>query len=470
MSRPERVVVLGAGSAGLTAAYHLVCHGVPVELVEMQPDVGGLALTFDYNGFRLDYGPHAFHSKGDEADEIFLRFCEQQYRKMAMRASLLLEGRYFEYPLRFGQALLRLPPSTTARILWDYGRSWLARHIGEVPEDTFEAWGVKRYGRTMYELAFGFYSSKVWGMSPTLLSRKLAEQKLPDLRLRELIREAFGGRGAKQKILYSSYVYPRGGIGVVFERMRAFIEQHGGIVRASSRLAELRVEHGRIVSVAVNGANGPHEMSCSHVIATIPIPHVANALQPAQAGLLHHANRLVYRNLILTMLVVESPNVTNEMMVYLLDRQFTSNRIGEQKNLDESMIPPEKTVLTFEMCVDEDSDAWQLTDEDLRRIAERDLLALGTVRADQISGSFVRRLEHAYPVYDLTFDQNLKPALDALLAISNLVPLGRQGLFIHNDIHDSMAMGLEGAKHVLSGAPPSAWAEKVRTFLDWRLR
>ena len=223
-------------------------------------------------------------------------------------------------------------------------------------------------------------------------------------------------------------------------------------------------------AVRIFGNSGDFVVECSHLVSTIPIPHTINALRPTPpADVLAHANRLIYRNLILIMLVVDMPNVTNEIMVYLLDKHFTSNRIGEQKNVDDSMIPMDKTVLTFELCTDDRSKVWHAPDEALFEIAKRDLMYLGTVPESKISGFFVKRLEQVYPIYDLDFDVHLSAAVDYLLSIPNLVPLGRQGLFIHNDIHDSMKMGLEGAWHILSDRPPEAWAKKARAFLNWRL-
>jgi protoporphyrinogen oxidase len=467
------VVILGGGSAGLTAACELVKNGVSVDLVEIKPVVGGLSLSFEQGDFRLDYGPHAFHVKDDDVDEIFKAFCHDGCYDTYMKACLLLHGQYFDYPLRFGQALLRLHPLVTARLLFDYCKAQARRLFTAVPEDSFEAWGVKRYGRTMYELAFGQYSRKVWGMPTTQLSKKMAEQKLPDLNLLELVVEALGGKGAKQKMLYSSYWYPKGGIGMVFENMARFITAGGSRIHKSSRASEIRLEDGQVKAVRISHTEGNPvlEVECSHLISTIPISDTIQAIVPSPpARTLSHAARLLYRNLILVFVVIDMPNVTHQIMVYLLDEDFTFNRIGEQKNIDPTMIPKDKTVLCFEICANEQGEIWQAPDERLFQMVKEDLTRLGTVPQEKIEGYFVRRLKHAYPISDLEFDRHLEVALGYLLSIPNLIPLGRQGLFIHNDIHDSMKMGLEGARHVLAGKPKTEWDKKAREYLDWRLR
>lgn len=467
----HRSIVLGAGSAGLTAALQLSRAGAQVTVIERTQDVGGLAHTFEHAGCRLDYGPHAFHSKGDEADQLFTEFASNGVRKINMRARLRLEGLYFDYPLRFSTAAFRLPVWTTVRMAVDYFRALAARTFGNPPEDSFEAWGVKRYGRKMYEMAFGGYSRKVWGMPTTQLSARLAEQKLPDLGFLQLVREALGGKGAKQRILYSSYLYPTGGVGVVFDSMSARIVADGGRILFGASATEIRHSNGRITEVVVKTSTGKTTIACDSLVSTIPIPSVVGALRPAPAqAVLDSAHRLVYRSLVLVLVVVSKPNVTGDLMVYLLDPGFHSNRIGEQKNLDPSMIPADQTVLCFEFCVDDRGASWALPDAHFFELAREDLRLLGAVDDDEIAGCHVRRLPEAYPIYDLQFHEHLTPALHCLTSYDNLVPLGRQGLFIHNDIHDSMMMGIEGAKHLASGRPKEAWQAKVREFLAWRLK
>ena len=202
----KQIIILGGGSAGLSSAVQLIKGGkTNIVLIEKESNVGGLATSFQYGDYRLDYGPHAFHSKDDEADELFKQFCDAGYKKIYMKACLFLDRKYFEYPLRFGQAILRINPKISIKMILDYFIAMFKRLFTNVAEDSFEAWGVKRYGRTIYELAFGNYSRKVWGTPTTELHWKMAQQKLPDLNLWELIKETLGGKGAKQKILYSSY-------------------------------------------------------------------------------------------------------------------------------------------------------------------------------------------------------------------------------------------------------------------------
>lgn len=468
----KSIVILGGGSAGLSAAVRLIDGGYSnVVVVEKEGSVGGLASSFRFGEYKLDYGPHAFHSKKDTTDEIFKRFCPDGYYDIYMKANLLLHGKYFEYPLKFAQAAISLPLLFSIKMLADYFIAQVKRLFVKNPEVSFETWGVKRYGRTMYDAAFGNYSSKVWGTPTSQLHWKMAKQKLPDLNFFELVLEAIGGKGAKQKILYSSYYYPKGGIGKAFEGMEHYITRYGGKIFKKSKSVEIQLNNkGEVKTVVVDGYQGNQTIPCSFLIPTIPIPDTIKIIRPSPPSeVLLAANKLNYRDLILVMIEIDMSNVTNQIMIYLLDKNFAFNRIGEQKNLDSTMIPKNKTVLCMEMCADADGSLYNSSDSFLFELAKKDLSKLNKVSEEKITGYFIRRLSHCYPVYDLTYDVNLDCVLNYLLNIPNVVPLGRQGLFIHNDMHDSMKMGIEGADFILSGQDKSVWIEKAQGYLNWHL-
>lgn len=465
------IVILGAGSAGLTAASQLVKAGRKVVIVEKEDRLGGLAHTVCENGYCFDFGPHAFHSKSDEADEVFKEFSAGKYNKIYMKACLLLHKKYFDYPLKFGQAILRLNPFFTSRMLADYLKNKIRNNFIDIPEDSFEAWGVRRYGRIMYDLAFGNYSRKVWGVSPKFLHKKLAQQKLPDMKFWELLKETFGAKGAKQKILYSSYYYPQGGMGRIFESMAEFCVNKGSRLLQDSYASKIFLEGNRVRGVEVTSAGRKSEIDCSDLIFTIPIPEVSGYIFPRpRPEVTDAAKGLIYRNLILVFMEIDSENVTNQLMVYLLDKDFVFNRIGEQKNIEPGMVPGEKTILSMEICCGDNDRLWNAPDEYLFQLARKDLLKLKKVRNGAIKDFSIKRIRQAYPIYDLEFDKNLNIAIEYFNKLENIFPVGRQGLYINNDIHDSMQMGLEIARHVLENREKRYWNDKVESYLNWRLK
>ena len=470
MKKNNPIVILGAGSAGLSVACQLVKAGKKVIVVEKEDRIGGLAHTVTEKGYSFDFGPHAFHSKNDEADEVFKEFSEGKYKKIYMKACLLLHRKYFDYPLRFGQALIKLSPFFTLRMLADYFKTKVKNKFYPIVEDSFESWGIRRYGRTMYDMAFGNYSRKVWGVPTSKLHKKLAQQKLPDMKLWELVKETFGAKGAKQKILYSSYYYPQGGIGTVFEAMARFCVNNGAEIMRKSYASRIILEGRRAKAVRIRGAR-EIEVPCSDLIFTIPIPETINCIFPSpELKVSSAADNLIYRNLILVFMEIDVPNVTDQLMVYLLDNDFIFNRIGEQKNIESGMIPGSKSLISMEICCGDDDQLWNAPDSRLFDLARHDLRKLKHIPDNAMSNFCVKRLRQAYPIYDLNFDSNLNNSMEYLYTLENIFPAGRQGLYINNDIHDSMKMGLELARHILSGKEKEHWNATVKSYLNWRLK
>ena len=464
------VVVLGAGPAGLSAGVTLSRLGLQVVVVEKQGYVGGLGTTLQQGAYRVDLGPHAFHLHGDETDDLFREFCRDGYRDVPMKSALRLQGTSFEAPLKFGEAFLRLKPSVTFRMGWDYAAAQLRSLVKQVPEDSFEAWGVKRYGKTMYDLAFGNYSRKVWGIPTTKLHTKLAEQKLPNLSFWELLREALGGKGGKEKLKYTSYAYPVGGIGTVYEGMAATIRESGGRILLETTPRAFVCEENRIAAVDVAGKGAEERIPCSLVINTIPLSHFFKCCDGAvRPDVAEASGKLVYRDLIMTFIEVDKESATDEIMIYLLDDEFSFNRISEQKNIAPEMIPPERTMVGFEMCTDSNSDLWKGDDSDIVEAAKREAMKWGLGAPDEILGGTVVRIKDVYPMYDRDFDRRLSLALDALHEFENVYAIGRQGLFLNSDMHTSIRMGLEVGKHLERGGTREEWTAWARSELDWRL-
>jgi protoporphyrinogen oxidase len=472
MNKNVPAVILGAGCAGLSAAVILARAGYKVIVIEKQPYLGGLSTTIQHGRYRLDLGPHAFHCKNDETDDLFHEFSSHGYRDINMKASLLLHNHYFEYPLKFGQALIRLKPSFTAKMMFDYIKTKIRNLAVKIPEDSFEAWGIKRYGRTMYDMAFGNYSRKVWGMPTTQLSKKLAEQKLPDLNFWNLTLEALGGKStAKQNIFYSSYAYPFQGIGVVFNSMGDAICRAGGRILLSAEPVNIICKDNRVTAVDVKDSNCTERIPCSVVINTIPLNDFIGSFNAGAKDLsAEAAKKLIYRNMMLAYIEVAKENVTNEIMVYLLDPDYIFNRIGEQKNMAPEMAPGESTMLCFEICTDKNDKWWNMSDDQLLEAAKQDLLRLGKVSPGSIIGGFVKRVEQAYPIYDLSFDRNLDMVVKWLSRLKNVYSIGRQGLFLNNDMHTSMKMGQEAANHFIHEEPWQKWVDSMRRQLNWRLQ
>jgi protoporphyrinogen oxidase len=363
-----------------------------------------------------------------------------------------------------------LPKGLTARILADYARESLAGWFKKTPDDTFEAWGVKRFGRTLYELCFGQYTERVWGMPPSQISARLGSQKLARLSLRDILLKLLGGRGEEQSTYWVDFFYPERGSGVLFEALRDAVIQAGGIIHLSAPVRTVRASERKGVEILADGPGGPIGVRADWVISTIPVGALAKAIDPPlDAAARQAADRLRFRGLVLVNLALDIPQAMPQHWVYLLDPKFRFNRVAEQKNLGKLCAPADRTALAFELCCNEGDEVWRSPDEALYEAAIAEARKTGLFPNTPIRGLCVLRLREAYPIYDLGLDQNLEAVFGALRGIPNLVSLGREGLFLNCDIHDAMLMGLEGAEFAMSRPTlPAAWYDRMGALVAER--
>jgi len=265
-----------------------------------------------------------------------------------------------------------LPKLLAARMLFDYAWVSVARRIRPRPDDSFEAWGLKRFGSTLYHLCFGQYTERVWGVPPSRLSAKLASEKLSRLNLRDILHKLIGGRGEEQKTYWTEFLYPDRGMGVLFEALRDAVVRAGGRVHLSTPARALRLRGGRVAAVEAEGPAGRVTVEADWVLSTIPVGTLARAVDPPlDESVRTAAERLRFRSLLLVNLALDRPQAMPQHWVYLLDPRFRCNRVAEQKNLGKLCAPPDRTALAFELCCDEGDEFWRTPDEALFRQPSR---------------------------------------------------------------------------------------------------
>lgn len=446
-----RVVVLGAGPAGLAAAWQATMDGHEVTVLERETRVGGQSATIDVDGFRFDYGPHAYHVRHTAIDDLYHRTLGEEEPRI-IQQQVWLKGKRFQYPFRFYDLLTGINPFLAARMVADYLWSAVASRVMSTPDDSFENWVKKRFGNSLYRLCFGQYTERVWGMSPKKISASLASSKLSNLNLRDIVRKLFGGRGQEQATYWVEFLYPERGIGVLYERLASAVEAAGGTVHLSTPVRQIECREGRAVAVHAEGVS----VEADWVLSTMPLRALAgavDALPPVQA-----VSALRQRALLLVNLALDRPQAMEKHWVYLLDPRFRFNRFAEQKNLGAGCAPPQRTALSFELCCDVGDEVWTAPDATLFDGARADIEKTGIFPGQQFEGLAVLRCAEAYPIYDLGFEENVAAALDAVATVPNVLSLGRQGLFLNCDMHNAMAMGMAAATFIATPNPePFEW-------------
>ena len=452
-----RTVVIGAGPAGLTAAFELAKLGREGIVLEQDHTVGGLARTVDYKGYRFDIGGHRFFTKVPLVQSIWQEILGDALIERPRLSRILYDGKFFEYPLKPTNALLGLGPIESIRIASSYAAS---QFFPIIPEDSLEHWVVNRFGRRLFQIFFKSYTEKVWGVSCREISADWAAQRIKNLDLREAVKNALlGGAGKGGELittLIERFHYPRLGPGMMWERCRDLAAVGGVRTETDARVVRARHREGRLLDVTVRDHSGRESVvEGEHFISSMPIPDLMNALEPeAPAAVRAAAGRLRFRDFLTIVLVVNRPDVFPDNWVYVHSPEVLLGRIQNFKNWSPEMVPdPGTTSLGLEYFVDEGDEVWSAPDEDLLELGQRECASLGLVDASEVIDGTVIRMPKAYPVYDRAYRSSLAVAREYLSGFRNLQLVGRNGQHRYNNQDHSMltavyaVRNLEGAQH-----------------------
>lgn len=462
----EPFVIIGAGPAGLTAGWQLAKRGLPVAVIEQDSTVGGLAKTISHRaGLSYDYGPHTFHIRDTDSSRQVVSEVQSllsgQYRILERGTRLFLKGEYFVYPPEIMEVLGKVNPKLAMRICWDYLHAAL-RYALTPParEDSFEDWGIRNLGRTLYDTFFGIYSEKVWGIPMSEVSSRQA-QRVAKLNLKNILLRMLRFK-ADPETYFIQYFYPRGGIGELYRLMAEELQASGGTVHLNATATRIEADGLRARAVAYKQDGREHVIPCRGVISTLPLSAVAPMFLPAlPSTTLETAEKLDYCSLILTYLVIDLPRVTDYHWCYLIEPRFKCNRFSEQKNVSPDLLPDEKTVLCVETSCRYGDDRWFASDEVLGGMAVGDLVEMGVLRAENIAEHFVMRIRNAYPIYRLGFEKILLALLRELHRYENFFTIGRHGLFMNNSMDDNVEMGMRLAEHISESKAREEWFQSV---------
>ncbi len=476
VAKKPHVVVLGAGPAGISAAWQLSERGISATVLERDSAVGGMGKTIKVGDYFVDYGPHTFHIRETEESraihEAIQPFFGPDPLILTRGTRVLLRGKEYVYPLEMLQVLTGVSPLLSARIIFDYLVATVKTTLSPPKkEHSFEEWGVRNLGRTLYDLCFGIYSARVWGLPTSQISSKQA-QRVAKLNLKNIILRTLGIK-ADPATYFTKYMYPRAGISVLFENMSAAAKKNGQRVLLESPVVRLEREGDAIRRVVYRHEGHEQTIECDGVLSTLPLPALVNMTTPAlPAAVSEHASKLRYRSLKLIYIALKRPVLTDFHWVYLLDSQFRVNRVSEQKNVSVSMVPTDRTVLCIELSCWRDEPVWRASDEEIYRIALKDLLKMGYgLTESDVDDYFVTDISTAYPVYELNFEDHLIPTLEGVHEVPNLLTLGRHGLFLNNSMDDNVLLGMKVGDHIAAGGFQSrAWLSDMLAFMNLRFQ
>jgi protoporphyrinogen oxidase len=450
MPAAHRIVIIGAGPAGLAAARGLCQAHVPPLVLEKADQVGGLSRTQTYKGFLFDVGGHRFYTRSDEVRDLWQEFLGEDFLKVRRLSRIYYDGKFFRYPLRPLDALRQLGVRESTRAI----ASYLAmKSRPRTQPANLEQWTVNRFGRRLYEIFFKSYSEKVWGIPCTSIDADWADLRIGSLSLGKALRNALI-RPTGLKTLISEFHYPRLGPGMVWSRMREWIEAAGGEVRLGCEAVGLEREGARIRGLSVRAGKRIERIACEQVITSMPLADLVLRLDPAPpAEVVQAALNLRYRAFIMVGLIVERTDLFPDNWIYVHSPDVRVGRIQNFRNWSAAMVPDSSnSSIGMEYFCDEGDALWSCADAELIALARRELAALGLAREAEVVDGFVVRESAAYPLYVHGYQREVQTIRRFVDRLENLQTIGRNGMHRYNNQDHSMLAGMLAARNVLGEA------------------
>ncbi|MCR5093747.1 MAG: NAD(P)/FAD-dependent oxidoreductase [Lachnospiraceae bacterium] len=499
----KRALIIGAGPAGLTAAYELLSRdkAEPIEVVVLEESdkLGGISRTVEYHGNRMDMGGHRFFTKVPEvnawwdhmlprqgapaADDIKLHRRatllkggpdpEQKDRVMLRRnrvSRILFNGRFFDYPITLKADTFRNMGLGTTIVA---GFSYLKSILFKRRENSLEDFYINRFGKKLYSMFFEHYTENLWGRHPSQIDPSWGAQRVKGVSISAVIKNAlekkFGKKNRKvETSLIEEFSYPKLGPGQLWDVTGEEIEKLGGKILRESRVTRvIKDENNHITHVVYEQGGKEVELSCDWCISSMPIRDLVGGMNDVPADPARIAAGLPYRDYMTVGVLVPKlllknltklktiGNIVPDNWVYVHDRSVKMGRFQIYNNWSPYLVKDlENTVwVGLEYFCNEGDELWNMADKAFARLGIKEMVTLHMIHSeDEVLDFHVERVKKAYPAYFDTYDE-IDRLVDYLNTIDNLYCVGRNGQHRYNNIDHSMCTSFEAVKNLLAGDP-----------------
>lgn len=452
----KKVAIIGAGPAGLTAAYLLGKANESVVVFEKDPTyVGGISRTETYKGYSFDIGGHRFFSKSKEVEDFWTEILGDEMLERPRSSRIYYNKKFFSYPLVAMEALQKLG-------IWESGLcvlSYLQAKISPVKNPTnFEDWVVNQFGRRLFNIFFKTYTEKVWGIPCNEISADWAAQRIKGLSLSSAImnavfkpkKSASGDKDKVIKTLIDSFRYPKKGPGMMWEVCAEKCKNMGVTIEMNCGVIDAKLADGKW---SVTTTDGRTFDGFDNVVSTTPMRELIGFTQPTlPSDALKAAKNLGYRDFITVVLICKDEDAFNDNWIYIHDPNVKVGRIQNFKSWSPFMVPdPEMACYGLEYFCFEGDGMWTSKDEDLIALAKNEIEQIGLTKQSAVVDGYVVRQPKAYPVYDHTYKENVDEIREALKAYPGLYLVGRNGMHKYNNQDHSMMTAMLAAKNIIAG-------------------
>ena len=445
--RAFSAVILGGGPAGLYLAYRLIALGRlsgPVAVVERQTYCGGLARSFEVDGLWFDIGSHRLHPSINT--QILADIKSQLGEELLLRprnGRICIADRMVKFPLRLGDLACRLPARIVAGIIGDLlnksGR-------GHALDRTFESELLASIGPTLCHSFYFPYARKLWGLEPNEIDVIQAHKRVSANSIAKILRkitDSFVGRRRPGQIFY----YPRFGFGQIVQALERQLTNKGAEIFLGHKVVAIQAAKKMGWEIVSSTAEGDElRLRSATVFSTIPAPALVRLQGDyAPPEIQSAAASLKYRGMVFAYFILAQDRFTPFDAHYFPGENVILSRLSEPRNYTDRDEPVNLTGLCAEIPCSPGDAIWNMDDSALLDRVTCDLAAVGLTLPNTVTKRFVRRETHVYPIYDMKFSERMSKIDDFIARLDNLVPIGRQALFMHDNTHHTMEMALRAA-------------------------
>ena len=451
----KRVAIIGAGPAGLTAAYLLGKAKQEVIVFEKDPQyVGGISRTESYKGYHFDIGGHRFFSKSKEVEDFWTEILGDEMLERPRSSRIYYNKKFFAYPLAAFEALRKLGIiESTLCVL-----SYLKAKMFPVKNPTnFEDWVVNQFGRRLFNIFFKTYTEKVWGIPCKEISADWAAQRIKGLSLSSAIWNALfkpSNKGSKDKViktLIDSFRYPKYGPGMMWETCTAKCKEMG--VEVVMNCGVKHITKAANNKWTVETTDGRTLEGFDHVLSSAPMRELIAAVSPRfPEKAFDSSQHLGYRDFLTVVLICKDEDAFSDNWIYIHDPSVKVGRIQNFKSWSPYMVPdPGMACYGLEYFCFEGDGLWNSSDAELINLAKKEIEQIGLTHDSAVVDGYVVRQPKAYPVYDHSYKSNVEAVREALKDYPGLYLVGRNGMHKYNNQDHSMMTAMLAAKNIIAG-------------------